>query len=141
MGLIIEVFEFDFQNVHTSQNVYLFLFGVQIILLVMRGLALYSNTIYMGTLLKIIKLMLIEILKFLSIFLIIMMGFVFGLYLMNAANECRSDELQDDHEHDCSEYEVLTLSDAIQYVLQVFLGLGDFDGVVDQGMQHLFHLN
>lgn len=57
------------------QQVYLFVFAVQIVLLSFRALMLFADTKYLGTLIRIIGLMMFEILKFLSIFLIIMFFF------------------------------------------------------------------
>ena len=56
---IFERWEFDGQNATILQQIYVFIFGVQIILLTMRALALASNTQYLGTLLRVIKLMII----------------------------------------------------------------------------------
>ena len=50
-------------NASLIQNVYVFLFGIQITILTLRSLTLFSNTEYLGTLLRIIKLMFIEIYK------------------------------------------------------------------------------
>ena len=115
IGFIISRVSFNIEDVTAAQQVYIFGFGIQIILLTLRGLSLFSNTIYIGTLLRVIKLMFIEILKFLSIFVIVMFGFVFGLWLINAANACEGPDA------DCSDYELGTIRDAIIYVFQVFI--------------------
>ena len=62
-------------NASLIQNVYVFLFGIQITILTLRSLTLFSNTEYLGTLLRIIKLMFIEIYK-----LNIILYFFFSLY-------------------------------------------------------------
>ena len=138
IGFFISKLGFDTENIYLSQKIYVFFFGTQIILLTIRGLSLFTNTIYIGTLLRVIKLMLIEILKFLSIFVVVMFGFVFGLWLINAANPCRSEERQENHYHDCDDYELVTLGDTIQYVFSVFIGLGDLDGPVNQSIAVFF---
>ena len=55
------------ESASAIQNVYVFLFGLQITILTLRSLTLFSNTEYLGTLLRIIKLMFIEIYKFMFI--------------------------------------------------------------------------
>eukprot|EP01083_Nonionella_stella_P109163 318001_1 len=59
-----------------------------------------------------------------------MAGFVFGLWLIAAANSC-DDDCDDD-------YEDTTIGDAIKYVFQVFIGTGDLGGVVDESIAIVF---
>ena len=96
------------------QRAYVFLWGMQIILLTLRGLALFSSAQYLGKLLKVVKLMLKEIIKFLSLFIVIMVGFVMGLWIITAANACNNNS-----EGDCADYEANTLPDVIEYIFQV----------------------
>eukprot|EP01083_Nonionella_stella_P141583 436629_1 len=110
---------------------YLFIFGFQIMLLTTRAMALLSNTAYLGTLWRVIKLMLFEILKFLVIFALMMSGFAFGLWLISAANSCRFTQ-------DCDDFEAETMEDVFKYIFQVFIGTGDLGGVVDQGIAIVF---
>ena len=101
----------DGQSPHLIQA-YLFIFGVQIILLTLRGLQIFSNSEYLGTLLKIGRLMLMEIAKFFGIFAALVIGFVFGIWLISAANECENG--------DCDDYEITDLPKTIIYIFQVF---------------------
>ena len=128
---IAEKWEFDGQNAHWLQQAYLLGFGLQIILLTMRGLSLFSNSKYLGSLLRIIKLMVIEIIKFLGIFLVVMVGFLFGLWMISAANVCHAPDQDadpeayqawmDEHGDDCGDYEVADIWDGLIYVFQVSL--------------------
>ena len=125
-------------NVLPAQSAYVAIFGCQILLVTLRGLIHYSNTFYVGTILKVLKLMGIEIMKFVTFFFLVMFGFVCGLWIINSANRCNLEELQDDHEDECDDFEIYTFKETIQYVFSVFLGLGDLDGVVNQGVAIFF---
>ena len=50
-----------------AQMLYLLIFGIEIVLLTIRALLLFSNMSYLGTMIRAIKLMSVEIGKFLSI--------------------------------------------------------------------------
>ena len=124
---IMEKWTFDGSNAHWLEQIYLFSFGFQIILLTIRGLSLFSNSIYLGTLLRAVKLMALEIVKFFSIFVVVMFGFLFGLWLITAANECI-----DNNSDDCGDYAVNTIGEGLGYVFEVFIGTGDLSGVADE---------
>eukprot|EP01083_Nonionella_stella_P219994 787527_1 len=122
----------DKQNTEPIHQAYMFIFGFQIMLLSMRAIALLSHTQYLGILWRTIKLMLFEILRFLVIFVVMMFGVVFGLWLITAANSCQFTT------DDCDDFEAETMTDVFKYVFQVFIGTGDLGGVADQGIAIVF---
>lgn len=67
-----------------------------------------------------------------------MVGFVFGLYLISAANDCNAADPEDQH-GDCDmDFEVSDFARTFKYVFQVFIGMGDLSGVVAQGIAIFF---
>ena len=67
-----------------------------------------------------------------------MVGFVFGLWLIAAANPCNAPDAMDEDE-DCDlDFEIDTMWHSIIYMFQVFIGTGDLGGVVEQGIAIMF---
>ena len=133
--------ELDFEegSATDGQQAYLFLFAFQILLLTIRSLFLFLNSRYLGTMVRAIKLMFAEIVKFLVILTITLFGFLFGLWFLIAANDCNSTNPED--EDDCDQdFEGQNLGRTLKYMFQVFIGTGDLGGVVDQGIGIWFML-
>ena len=129
------------------QRFYIFIFGLQITLLTLRFLTLFSNTKYLGVLLKIVKLMCISILKFLQIYIIVIVGALFGLWFIVTTNACSPPDGVTHEEHFennpelediCNNYRVTTIPWGLIYIFEVFIGSGDLFGVGEQPMGILF---
>ena len=68
----------------------------------------------------------------------VIVGFVFGIWLIAAANPCNAPGAMDEDE-DCDlDFEIDTMSHTAKYMFQVFIGTGDLGGVVEQGIAILF---
>eukprot|EP01084_Bolivina_argentea_P186908 322073_1 len=63
-------------------KIYTLLFGFQIFLISTRFLTLFQNTEYLGGLLKIVQMMMVEIVKFLSVAVVTIAAFTFGFYFI-----------------------------------------------------------
>ena len=101
------------------QKTYIFIFAFQIIMLTVRVLLLFSNSSYLGTMVRAIKLV------------IMMCGFLFGIWFISAANQCDNADADDD---DCGDFEVEDLRGGLIYVFGVFIGTGDLGGVADESL-------
>merc|ERR1719229_1708131 len=85
-----------------------------------------------------VRLMFVEIFRFFLILGLLMVGFVIGLWLIAAANECNAPGAMDEDD-DCDlDSEVDSLKHTIRYMFQVFIGTGDLGGVVEQDIAILF---
>ena len=114
------------------------MFAIQIVLLTIRLLSEFSNRLYLGKLIKVIKLMLMEIYKFATIFLIIMIGFLFGIWLIIASNICYTDPDDASDADECDNFSVDTIPHGLRYIFEVFIGTGDLSGVAEQGYAIVF---
>ena len=81
----------------------------------------------------------------LSIYLVLMVGFLFGLWLMTAANYCAQPDDPDAYEiwvekygELCEDYRVNDLWEGLIYVFEVFISTGDLSGVVQEPIAILF---
>jgi len=99
-----------------------FLFAFQIFALTLRMLTILNTTTYFGKMLKIIKLMCIETIKFLIMYFIYIVGFWCGIWMIIIANSGDEDE----------DFEPEDRWESLIYTLQVFIGTGDLNGVVSQ---------
>jgi len=117
------------------QKAYIFIFAFTIIMLTMRVLLLFSNSAYLGKMVRAIKLMVGEIIKFFLVFAIMIGGFLNGIWYISAANEC---EYVDANVDDCGDFELWDLRGGLIYVFQVFIGTGDLGGVADDGLGIIF---
>eukprot|EP01084_Bolivina_argentea_P276300 471443_1 len=101
----------------TSQvvKVYTFLFGVQIFLITIRSLKIFNNSQYFGSLVRIIKLMLAEAIKFAFIYFLTMIAILFGLWIISSV----SSENVDDDRTQFWEYGIMY---GLLYVFEIFIG-------------------
>lgn len=68
----------------------------------------------------------------------VMVGFLFGLWLISAANDCRAEDPLD-QDGDCDlDFELQTFAKTLKYLFQIFIGMGDMGGVVGQGIAQVF---
>ena len=67
-------------------NSFAFLFGLQILLVTARSFKIVGNTKYFGPLLRIIKLIIQEVLKFGFVYLMTMIGVLFGLWFISGTD-------------------------------------------------------
>ena len=128
--------ELEFGERDVAQSVYVCVFAFQIFFLTVRFLQLSANNPYIGTLWRVIRLMAVEIAKFLFIFGVFLVAFQFGLWLITSTNQCADERFADEEE--CADYRVPTAIDGLQYVFEVFLGTGDLSGVADDGPSIIF---
>ena len=77
----------DRLNNYYLEQAYGFLFGFQILFMTIRSFKFANNSQYFGSLLRIIKLMMQETFKFLSIFVMMMIGVSFGLWFICGVGE------------------------------------------------------
>eukprot|EP01084_Bolivina_argentea_P005108 9653_1 len=124
MHLVISESEFKGNNASSIQSFYVFLFGLQIILLTFRALQLLSSSESFGVLVKAIALMLKPIVKILFIFIIAISGFLFALWTIASINKCEYNDESDG----CDDYEAVSLWRGAVYVFEVFIGTGDLSG-------------
>ena len=132
--------EIEFIHMRIIQG-YLFLFAIQICALSVRSLTLFSHTHHFGSLLRVIKMMSMQILRFFYIYFIIGVGFVFGVWFVVIANECAAESNDGDNvsvsslilnDYECMEFDVGSISEAFSYIFQIFVTTGDLSGVADQ---------
>eukprot|EP01083_Nonionella_stella_P127007 384693_1 len=126
---------FDALHPTSLQELYIFIFALQICLLTLRSLTLFSNTKYLGVLLKVIKLMTVQIFKFLYIYVVSMCGILFGLWFIVVANACNTTGGANDA---CDNFAISELWFGLQYVFEVFIGTGDLSGVSNQPLGIIF---
>ena len=117
----------------TFQQVFVFVFAFQILALMMRFLQVFSNSVYLGTMWRVIKQMMLEITKFLFIFLVFIVAFLSGLWLISFANECH-----DDTADDCENFRVSDVVHGVLYVFEVFVGTADLSGVGEDPFATVF---
>eukprot|EP01083_Nonionella_stella_P013248 37330_1 len=121
-------------DVRWWHKIYLFLFSIQLVMLTIRCLTLFSNSVYLGTLLRVIKLMFIEIFKFSMIFCIVLIGVTFGLWISMIANHCYiiskqdTDITNDDDDFHCDDFEFYNLGQLFLYMFEVFDGTAGIAG-------------
>ena len=117
----------------TFQQVFVFVFAFQILALMMRFLQVFSNSVYLGTMWRVIKQMMQEISKFLFIFLVFIIAFLSGLWLISFDNECHVDDAED-----CEDYRVSDVVHGFLYVFEVFVGSADLSGAGDDPFAIVF---
>ena len=113
-----------------AAQIYIFLFAIQILILTVRSLTLFSNTHYLGTLLRVVKMMTVEIVRFMYIYIIALLGFLFALWFVVISNKCADPEHEEEEE--CNDYAVAGIWEGLSYVFQIFVTTGDLSGIVDQ---------
>ena len=83
----------------TFRQTYAFLFALQLFFLSTRFLTLFQNTKYLGSLLKIVQKMFVEIVKFLCVAAVVVGAFTFGFYFifgLTTVNLVEYNEVDDD---------------------------------------------
>ena len=74
------------------EQIFAFLFGIQIFLVTIRSFKIVGNSTYFGALIRIFKLMLQEIIKFGFIYVMMMIGVLFGLWFICGINTHDDDD-------------------------------------------------
>eukprot|EP01083_Nonionella_stella_P216295 777687_1 len=109
------------------QPIYLCGFGIQIVLLNIKGILLFSHTKYVNIFTQIIHLILREMLKFIMIFIWIILALLFTMQLfMLATNVCK------DSASECELFAVYNIGEALKYIFGVFVGMRDWSELPDE---------
>lgn len=84
---ILSVNEISISNFDTFHQMYYLLFAVVIFLISTRFLTIFQSSSYLGSLLRIIQLMMAQVTRFAMIVAVVIASFVFGLYYINGVSE------------------------------------------------------
>eukprot|EP01083_Nonionella_stella_P048647 129924_1 len=110
------------------EKAYAFLFGIQILLITIRSFKILNNSQYFGALIRIIKSMLSEMIKFGFIFAMIMFAVLFGLWFIAGAQD------------DTCDFWNEGLAGGLLNVFEVFMGTKEISGFEDLDSLSIIYL-
>eukprot|EP01084_Bolivina_argentea_P286623 491712_1 len=115
------------KRVDRTENVHSVLLGVQVLIVTIRSLKIFSISKYFSKLMRVIKLMGLEIVKFTAIFIIAMVGILFAIWCVAPVNR---DEIDDDSP-------INSIEDSIKFIFEVFIAGSDVSLGEDESIAYI----